>query len=242
MENKINIYACNQSWDLMPETEGGRLCERCNRCLIDFREMELAEMKALAKQQSDKHLCGIYRPDQVATSIPIHQRPTRKKGHWWAVAASVATAFMSISAVMPVSIQTDIQQTQADTPLKRASEPCCTIKGRVTDHNSGEPLIGADITLFGTEISTVSDLDGFFELDVFDLESKRLPIWTLVISSVGYTPDQVVISKENFQEFQEVSLGSPIIIEEQIIMGVMIMAPEDYTPKKRFFKSLFGKD
>lgn len=53
------------------------------------------------------------------------------------------------------------------------------ISGVVTDH-TGEPVIGANVSIKGTTTGTITDLDGKFSLDV---PANA----TLLISYIGYT-------------------------------------------------------
>ena len=60
-----------------------------------------------------------------------------------------------------------------------------TIKGTITDNN-GEALIGVNVTVQGTTIGMISDIDGNFSLDV--------PVGkSLLFSYVGYMPQNVKI-------------------------------------------------
>ena len=56
-----------------------------------------------------------------------------------------------------------------------------SIKGQVTDKNTGEALIGVSILVKGTVLGTITDVEGFFTLDV-----KSPPPVSLIVSSVGY--------------------------------------------------------
>jgi iron complex outermembrane receptor protein len=55
-----------------------------------------------------------------------------------------------------------------------------TIKGKVVDATSGEPIVGASVYLKGTTYGTITDLDGKFSLDI-----PAQPA-TLVVSFLGY--------------------------------------------------------
>ncbi len=60
-----------------------------------------------------------------------------------------------------------------------------TISGKLTDQSTKEPLIGASVTVKGTTIGTVTDVDGKFKLEVPE-NSK-----TVVISYIGYNSKEV---------------------------------------------------
>lgn len=64
------------------------------------------------------------------------------------------------------------------------------IKGKVVDE-SGEPLIGVNISVEGNLTGTITDFDGNFAI-------KALANSTLKVSYVGYTTQQVVVSQKIF--------------------------------------------
>lgn len=63
-----------------------------------------------------------------------------------------------------------------------------TITGKVTDQN-GEPIIGANIKVIGTNVGTITDIDGKFSLNV-SLES------VLQISYIGYITQEITVGKQ----------------------------------------------
>lgn len=68
------------------------------------------------------------------------------------------------------------------------------ISGNVTDSN-GEPLIGATVIVKGSNIATVTDMDGNFQLDVPNGA-------TLVISYVGYVQQEFKIGNQRSYTFK----------------------------------------
>ena len=52
------------------------------------------------------------------------------------------------------------------------------VTGTVTSGDDGEPIIGATILVKGTNIGTITDLDGNFSLDVPE-KNKILQIYTV---------------------------------------------------------------
>jgi hypothetical protein len=61
------------------------------------------------------------------------------------------------------------------------------LKGKVTDENSGEPLIGVNIYLNNSTIGTTTNKDGFYELNI---PNGRFEI---VVSIIGYYPESQFI-------------------------------------------------
>lgn len=60
------------------------------------------------------------------------------------------------------------------------------VTGQVLD-NQGEPIIGANVTVKGTTIGTITDIDGKFSLDAADGD-------VLAISYIGYLPTEVKVN------------------------------------------------
>ena len=88
-----------------------------------------------------------------------------------------------------------------------------SVRGRVTDTGSKEPLVGANVLVKGTTNGTITDEEGHYQLD---FDQKQV---TLVVSYVGYQPQEVSISgEENLtQNFQLTAAPS---LEEVVIQGI----------------------
>ncbi len=67
-----------------------------------------------------------------------------------------------------------------------------SISGTITDSESGEALIGANVLIKGTYSGTTTDLDGNFSLTA----NQEFPV-TLVVSYTGYTSQDVAVSSNN---------------------------------------------
>ena len=64
-----------------------------------------------------------------------------------------------------------------------------TIRGLVTDRETGEPLIGAAVVLAGTTTGAVTDMDGRFEL-----VGVRNGSWQIVVSYVSYRTETLTVT------------------------------------------------
>jgi TonB-linked SusC/RagA family outer membrane protein len=67
------------------------------------------------------------------------------------------------------------------------------VSGTVVDESNGEPIIGVNISVEGTSVGTVTDIDGNFNLNVPE-KGK-----TLVVTYLGYVTQNLPIDKTNFQ-------------------------------------------
>lgn len=85
-----------------------------------------------------------------------------------------------------------------------------TVTGTVTDAETGEALIGANVLVLGTSTGTVTDFDGNFELQVPDGTT------TLEISYTGYSSQQIDITN---QSRVTVQLSAGQALEEIVVVG-----------------------
>ena len=82
MNNKINLSRlkkCDQVWDEMEETDCGRLCQQCNKTIIDFRPLSDEEVARIHMFKTEA-VCGVYRPDQFKAPVP---QPTKVRNAVW---------------------------------------------------------------------------------------------------------------------------------------------------------------
>ena len=93
------------------------------------------------------------------------------------------------------------------------------VSGKVTDASNGSPLIGATVYVKGTTNGTATNLDGMFSLTA----PKGS---TLVISSVGYTTQEVVITGEIVNVTLTVSTQQ---LQEVVVIGYGTVKKSDAT-------------
>ena len=86
-----------------------------------------------------------------------------------------------------------------------------TVSGKVTDEESGEALIGVNVLVKGTVLGTITNVDGGFSLNV----SSPPPI-TLIITSIGYSRQELKITESN-------ASGISINMEESVMLGQEIV-------------------
>jgi iron complex outermembrane receptor protein len=95
-----------------------------------------------------------------------------------------------------------------------------TITGTVTDADSGEPLIGANIIIQGTSSGTITDFDGAFALDVPEGEN------ILVVSYTGYTTKTIELGASNVLD---IVLSPGAMLEEIVVVGYGTTQSKDLT-------------
>ncbi len=94
------------------------------------------------------------------------------------------------------------------------------ITGIVTDESTGESLIGANISVIGSDVGTITDFDGLFELEVPSSES------ILKISYTGYQTQQITVGdRTNI----DILMASGELLEEVVVIGYGTVKREDAT-------------
>lgn len=95
-----------------------------------------------------------------------------------------------------------------------------TLSGKVTDAETQEPLIGANIVITGTSTGTITDLDGMYEL--------ALPegVTSITVSYTGYEPRVF----ENVQPGElNVGLTAGQVLDEVVVVGYTTQRKKDIT-------------
>ena len=109
-------------------------------------------------------------------------------------------------------------------PLSLQAQSNVTISGQVTDADNGEPLIGVNILVKDKVIGTVTDSDGNFSFTV----NESLPL-TLIVSSVGYGREEVVVDSQTDNldielEYQTL-LGQEVVVSASRVEESILESP-----------------
>ncbi|MEO8590874.1 MAG: TonB-dependent receptor [Flavobacteriales bacterium] len=98
------------------------------------------------------------------------------------------------------------------------------LRGTVVDSNTGETLVGASVLLKGTTTGVATDIDGRFELTV-----NQLPPFVLVISSMGYTDQEVEV--KSLEDDLRFKLGADqLLLKEADVVGDRITEKQKQAP------------
>ncbi len=176
---------CGQNWLEMSPIEGGRICGKCEKKIIDFSKMSWKEIENI-QLQNDNSICGMYNPKQLeywGQDIQKNKDSLFK---------SLTIAGLTISLAIPSYAQT------------LNSNDSLIIKGKVIDITNGEEIPFARVTLKRNKTETITDLEGNFKLLVTKLQLENIND-TLEIDYVGYVKKQIVlkdIRKDNSIELE----------------------------------------
>lgn len=95
-----------------------------------------------------------------------------------------------------------------------------TITGVVTDSESGDPLIGANILVVGTSSGTITDIDGSYSLQVPNGATE------LEFSYTGYSIKKVALGDSNVLD---IALSSGELLNEVVVVGYGTVKRSDLT-------------
>ena len=84
------------------------------------------------------------------------------------------------------------------------------VKGTVTD-KKGDPVIGANVLAKGTNVGTVTDLNGSYSLNV------PAGVSTLVVSYTGYNTQEIALGASNLVD---VSMDEGVLLTETVITAL----------------------
>ncbi|MBX2928599.1 MAG: carboxypeptidase-like regulatory domain-containing protein [Saprospiraceae bacterium] len=88
------------------------------------------------------------------------------------------------------------------------------ISGKVTDAESGDPLIGVNITVKGKLIGTITDFDGNYELN-----AAIAPPFTLVFSYTGFSTSEVAVSNATQTNLNVKMEGQSILLTGDVVVS-----------------------
>ena len=94
------------------------------------------------------------------------------------------------------------------------------IKGRVVDKNSHETLIGAVVTVEGSTLKAITDIDGNFQLN-----GLKKGTYTLYINYVGYKPQRIDGVRVTDAAAED-ALSIAMLPDEQQLKEVVVTAVE----------------
>ncbi len=95
-----------------------------------------------------------------------------------------------------------------------------TIKGTVTDAQSGDALIGANVLIIGTSAGTITDIDGTYELN--------LPAGATEIefTFTGYASQRIALTASNVYD---VKMDAGSVLDEVVVVGYGTVRKSDLT-------------
>lgn len=206
---------CNEDWNDMPSKGCGRLCAACQETVTDFTAMPDQEFISYM-QRAGSVPCGRVTERQLRLPIPEPGYRLPLTG-----VRKIAAALVLLAAGLPsrsTAQQAAIEQHTApakDSPGQRTSSVPAVIRGTVTYEN-GAPAIGATISIAGTDLGTVCDVDGQFILDRPGNEAL-----TLLVKGLGYL-NQTINVPAGTSQTTSLVIKLDSSLEEAVTQGIIV--------------------
>ena len=204
---------CSESWENMQTNAQGRFCESCAKTVVDFSKMsDEAILKFL--QKNSQHACGRFRNDQLNRPInPIQYQSG--VFNWKPLAASVLLT-LGIKSALAQTPKIQTPKTEQSTNYEDPNNYYTSIDsithfstyfGQLIGGETEDVIPFAIILISGETIATITDIDGYFKIQVPDyLLHEHL---SLTISSVGY--QSVTIPLTGKSDFLKIKLSNSFL-------------------------------
>jgi len=166
----------------MQPSKAGRFCDKCEKHIIDLTNKSDAELIDFFKKKKE-NICGRLLPTQLNRGIVV--QPQKTNWNWlllpMTIGASVLTPVKAISPVT-TTVQNDkqfllpieVQQSALETTIVD------TIKGKVTNQETGKPLKGVKVKIKGfANVVALTDGNGNFFFTTKRTEQAPILIFDL---------------------------------------------------------------
>jgi hypothetical protein len=193
MKKKMHLSIpepCHEDWQNMTPQEQGRFCGSCRKTVVDFSNMSDTEVLNYFTKASGR-VCGRFEKKQVNKTYQ-HLQPVTTPN--WLKAGILATGLLTSGVTQAQNEEVvgkiAIEKIMGDIAFHE--EPVLPekvmLKGTVSNE-TGEVLIGASVLIVGTEIGTIADLDGKYELEI-PAEVLQQKTWTIEASYTGFETER----------------------------------------------------
>lgn len=243
---------CTENWELMTPNQHGRHCALCSKTVVDFTKYTDEELITFFAQQNS-NICGRIKNSQQNRTIVSPQIIPPTKRTWmpnplvWVVPMLIGFSQSLLSQTIPANKES-LQQAQLHPTPQKQTDTIQTIRGIVVDEETGEGLIGVNVSIEGLQVGAYTDMDGRFVIKISNkILHKKIKLKTRYI---GYIDKVIEIKVANINKEQKIVLTE--VYEEtqgDVILGAMnLTKPEPYIePIKKhsiggWFKGLFTKN
>jgi len=167
---------CQQDWDSMDATEGGRFCQHCSHAVIDFTSLSDSQVLALI-EKSNGNLCGRFKETQL-NRLMVQAEGVNKNPRLYKILAGLlllasANTVMSQSvkgrlAFIPQSTKVDSnRQDHAEDPDNIPAPTGTsgnTVSGIVIDERTHKPVTNAHVYMKNSKLNLAVDAQGKFTI------------------------------------------------------------------------------
>lgn len=164
LNKKINISIpkpCHENWEAMTPEDKGRFCSVCTKTVFDFTKA--SDKEIIEHLNKDATACGRFVSSQLNRDLIT----SKKKSSYWIITTATLFSFLGIGSQAAYSqVKQDTIQTVNKTYPKddNTINPNLPHKVYGAVYDELGPISGVNISIKGTKINTVSDIDGKFEI------------------------------------------------------------------------------
>lgn len=216
---------CDQYWADMTPADGGRVCGKCEKLIVDFRKKSWAEIQQTHTQSSEP-VCGMYSKKQL-----------RHWGH--EIPSGNCTKFAATFALFSVLGLSQAANAQNSGSLEDRE---IILTGKIWFQplkGDAELLPSARIGTDDGKFATFSNKNGEYELKIpGHAYPDSLPV--ILISEIGLAVSEVKLTAEILAEGKiDVTLENekPILLKEKIVDGAAYYSPSTRNLPERVKKS-----
>ncbi len=173
---------CSENWDEMQPSKAGRFCDKCEKHIVDLSQKSDAELIDFFKKKKE-NVCGRLLPTQLNRDIVVH--PQKANWNWLLLPMAIGTSVITpVKALSPVvtTVQNDKQFLLAAKSQQSTLETNIvdTIKGKVTNQETGKPLEGVKVKMKGfTNVVALTDRNGNFSFTTKKTKQALILIFDL---------------------------------------------------------------
>lgn len=234
---------CTENWNEMTPNEQGRFCSSCQKSVVDLTSKTDRQILQIYEQNEGK-LCGRALPKQLNRSFSLEQpyvRKTKLKAFTALIASILGFGHLNAQEVVVTApkMETKIYSTKCGAALNSTKETtAATIKGKVTDQDTGEGLPFANVILESNGLQlggTTTDLEGNYSIE-YNGDQETVDLRVLY---VGYLDHITSGIQTKIQGSQDVFLEVDMVLPSQhMTMGIVITVKR--TPAQKI-KSLIKR-
>ncbi len=229
---------CNQEWDNMLPTDGGRICIGCFKLVSDFRKYPWAAIEKV-HSNSPIPICGIYSEEQINNWGQQISSPHKS----YPKLVTISAALLTLTELFPATLKSQTNNSQHQTPTTKQPETESTnitkpiqkfISGTVVitqldgsiQHLKGVTVYlikGVIIPLIPDTLHLISTTDkaGNFVIDMTNQYDKLPPTNVLLLKHPNYPIRYYKIDKSKITgfNFNMGDKGDEILMEEKPIIS-----------------------
>jgi hypothetical protein len=207
---------CQEKWDNFLPTSHGGYCSSCKKEVINFTEWSEDQIKDFFKKENET-TCGRFRKDQLKiyslSSTPSYQHrlfPISLLGITLLLTSNQAEA---TGKKAPKFVITPLKRTQHNNKITASDTLLTKIITGIIKAEDDQSLPGVNVVLKNTNISTVTDSNGEFSIEIKNPKASD----TLVFSFIGFETLEKSVTETN--ELSITLKIDKVALEDTVVMG-----------------------